>query len=209
MKKIHAEQFNAKQVFAMKVKQRAASYITQRKKYTYQDYLDLPDDGSRYELINGELVMTPAPNTIHQTVTNNLEDSLRSFLRKNKTGKMFHAPYDVVLSKKNVLQPDILYISAERSGIITENNVAGVPDLIIEILSPGTAYYDLLEKKEIYEQFGIKEYWIVDPKKQRIDIYRNVEQRFELNQRIESAGIAKSLVIKGFEVSLENIFSLE
>jgi Uma2 family endonuclease len=193
----------------MKVKERAASYITQKKKYTYQDYFDLPDDGKRYELINGELVMTPAPNTIHQTVTNNLEDSLRSFLRKNKTGKMFHAPYDVVLSKKNVVQPDILYISNERSGIINENNVVGTPDLIIEILSPGTAYYDLLEKKEIYEQFGVEEYWIVDPKKLRIDVYQNIEQRFELNQRVESEGIAKSVVIKGFEVKIENIFSLE
>ncbi|MCU0643579.1 MAG: Uma2 family endonuclease [bacterium] len=193
----------------MKIKEPAASYVIHRKKYTYQDYLDLPDDGNRYELINGELVMTPAPNTIHQTVTNNFEDSLRSFLRKNKMGKMFHAPYDVVLSKKNVVQPDILYVSAERSGIITESNVAGVPDLIIEILSPGTAYYDLLEKKEIYEQFGVPEYWIVDPKKLRIDVYQNVGQRFELNQRVESEGIAKSIVIKGFEVKIENIFSLE
>jgi len=193
----------------MKVKERAAIYFTPRKKYTYQDYFNLPDDGKRYELINGELVMTPAPNTMHQTVALNLEDSLRSFLRKNKTGKMFHAPYDVILSKKNVVQPDILYISAERAGIITEKNVDGPPDLIIEILSPATAYYDLLEKKEIYEQSGVKEYWIVDPKKLRIDVYRNIGQRFELNQRIESAGIAKSLVIEGFEVSLENIFSLE
>ena len=193
----------------MKVKERAAIYFTPKKKYTYQDYFNLPDDGKRYELINGELVMTPAPNTMHQNIIVKLIYEIERFLQQQKIGKLLCAPTDVRFSDTNILQPDIIFIPNGRSGIIKENMIDGPPDLIIEILSPATAYYDLLEKKEIYEQSGVKEYWIVDPKKLRIDVYRNIGQRFELNQRIESAGIAKSLVIEGFEVSLENIFSLE
>lgn len=198
-----------KQDFTMKVKEQAASYRVQRKKYTYQDYLNLPDDGKRHEVINGELIMTPAPNIFHQTVSNNLEFELNSFIKKKNVGKMFHAPTDVKLSETNVVQPDIIFVTVERSNIITENFIDGAPDLIIEILSPGTAYYDLIEKKELYERFEVKEYWIVDPKKRRVEIYQNAAQQFELNQRIELEGFAKSLVIEGFEVSLEMIFSQE
>lgn len=193
----------------MKVKERAASYITSKKKYTYQDYFNLPDDGPRYELINGELVMTPAPNTMHQNIIVKMIYEIERFLQQQKIGKLFCAPTDVKFSDSNILQPDIFFISKERSGIITEKMINGTPDVIIEILSPGTAYYDLLEKKEIYEQSGVAEYWIVDPKKLRIDVYRNVGQSFELNQRVESEGVAKSFVIKGFEANIENIFSLE
>ena len=193
----------------MKVKEPAANYLAETKKYNYDDYLNLPEDGKRYEVINGELVMSAAPNTFHQTISNNIEDELRSFIKMSKSGKMFHAPVDVLISETNVVQPDIIYISKDRSDIITENNINGTPDLIMEILSPGSAYYDLLEKKELYEQFGLKEYWIVDPKKQRVDIYLNVNQQFELNQRAESEGSVKSIMIKGFEISLESIFSLE
>lgn len=200
---------NLKQSFAMKVKEQAASYMVQRKKYTYQDYLNLLDDGKRHEVINGELIMVAAPSTFHQTVLINLVNELKNFLNKEKSGKMFCAPTDVKLSESNVVQPDIIFISQERLNIITDNNVDGVPDLIIEILSPGTAYYDLIEKKEIYERFEVKEYWIVDPNKHRVEIYNNVNQQFELNQRIDLTGVVKSLVIKGFEVTLENIFSLE
>ena len=193
----------------MKVKDQAASYMVQRKKYTYQDYLNLPNDGKRYEVINGELVMTPAPNIFHQTILINLVNELKNFLKKENVGKMLCAPTDVKLINSNVVQPDIIFISQENLNIITENNVEGAPDLIIEILSPGTAYYDLIEKKEIYERFEVKEYWIVDPRKRRVEIYKNVKQQFELIQKSELEGNVKSLVIKGFEVSLKNIFSME
>lgn len=193
----------------MKVKEQAAKYLVQTKKYTYQDYLDLPEDGKRYEVINGELIMVAAPSTFHQSVLINLVNDLKNFLNREKVGKVFCVPIDVKLSDRNVVQPDIIFVSQNNSNIITENNVEGTPDLIIEILSPGTAYHDLIEKKEIYERFDVKEYWIVDPKKQRIEIYQNINQRFELNQRIELEGTVESLVIKGFKISLESIFSME
>jgi len=150
--------------------------------------------------------MTPAPNTIHQNIIVKMVYEIERFLQQHKIGKIFCAPTDVKFSETNVLQPDIVFISRERAGIITENNIDGAPDLIIEILSPGTAYYDLIEKKEIYERFGVKEYWIVDPKKERVEIFLNVNSGFELKQKIMSKGLAKSFVMKGFEVSLAEIF---
>jgi len=197
------------QVIAMKVKEPAVSYLAKRKNYTYHDYLNLPEDGKRYEVINGELVMVEAPNTIHQNIIIKIIYEIEDFLRQQKIGKIFCSPTDIKFNDTNVVQPDILFISKERLNIITENNINGAPNLIMEILSPGTAYYDLIGKKELYEQFGVKEYWIVDPRKQRVDVYQNVKQQFELDQRIELEGIVTSVVIKGFEINYENIFSLD
>ncbi|WP_456405852.1 Uma2 family endonuclease [Caldithrix abyssi] len=103
--------------------------------------------------------------------------------------------------------PDILFIAKENQKIITEDNIKGAPDLIIEILSPSSAYYDLVEKKELYEQFGVKEYWIVDPKKQRIEVFVLKDKKFVLKQRIERQGNIVSTVIKDLQINLGTIFS--
>jgi len=192
----------------MRIKERVANYLIKPKISTYQDYLNLPDDGKRYELINGELVMVAAPFTIHQIISGNIEEEIRTFLKQTQMGIMIHSPIDVVLSETNVVQPDIIFISEANSNIIKEKNIQGTPDLVIEILSPSTAYYDIIEKKEIYETFGVKEYWIVDPKKQRIEIFELKGNYFELNQRLNSQGMANSLIMQGFEISLERIFLL-
>ena len=191
----------------MKIKERAISYKTKPQKFTYQDYIRLPDDGNRYEVINGELIMVAAPNTYHQSVSGNLEFALRSFIVNNKIGKIFDAPVDVVLSENNVVQPDILFITKENYHIITEKNISGAPDLVIEILSEGTAYRDLIDKKELYAQFGVKEYWIVDPIKQRVEVFENRNSDFELTQQLKETGKAKSKVLNGFEVNLTEIFN--
>lgn len=133
----------------MKVKETSAVYSQKRKPFTDEDYVLLPEDGQRHEVINGELIMVPVPYTIHQRVSGNIFDELRQFLKKNLKGEVFYAPVDIVLSDTNVLQPDILFISNENSDILTEKNVTGAPDLVIEIISPSTGYYDLVEKKDI------------------------------------------------------------
>ena len=190
----------------MKVKETAPAYHTQRKIFTYQDYLDLPEDGKRYEVINGDLIMVPGPNTDHQDVSGNLEFELRMVVKKHPIGKVFDAPYDVVLNENNVFQPDIIFVSNENSKIITEKNITGAPDLIIEILSPQTGYYDLTEKKEIYAEFGVKEYWIVDPKKKWIETHINDNNKFKLKQRSEKQGTLKSTLLEGFQIELSEIF---
>lgn len=113
-----------------------------------------------------------------------------------------------MINETNVFQPDILFISTENAKIITQKNVTGPPDLVIEILSPSTGYYDLTEKKDVYAEFGVKEYWIVDPKKQWIKIYANDTKKFRLEQRLEKSGILKSRVLNGFEISLQKMFDL-
>ncbi len=191
----------------MKAKERAASYKTKPQEFTYQDYFNLPNDGNRYEVINGELIMVAAPNTFHQKISWNLILAIGSFLKKKKIGQAFGAPTNVLLDEKNVVQPDILFILNEHSEIVKEKYVEGTPELMIEILSEGSAYRDLVDKKELYAKFGVKEYWIVDPMKQRVEILENKNGEFELIQQITKTGKVKSKVLKGFEVELTEIFN--
>jgi len=130
------------------------------------------------------------------------------FVKKHQIGKVYDAPYDVVLGENNVFQPDIMFVSNENSKIIKEKNITGAPDLIIEILSPATGYYDLTEKKETYAEFGVKEYWIVDPKKQWVEFYSNESKKFKSIQRLEKSRILKSHTLSRFEIRMEKIFQL-
>lgn len=190
----------------MLAREAAAVYKTKKKKFTYQDYLNLPEDGKRYEVIEGELVMVAAPNTIHQMVSANLEYEMRMFVKKHKSGILLDAPTDVYLDENNVVQPDILFISEKNKSKVTEKNISGAPDLAVEILSPSTAYHDLVAKKDVYEQFGVKEYWIVDPKRSWVEIFTLKTKKFQLHQRLEKEGVLKSKLLKGFEVSLKTLF---
>ena len=147
-----------------------APTVTEKKKYTYEDYLKTPDD-ERYELIEGELLMTPSPIPKHQRISRELEFEIIKFVKANDLGEVFYAPCDVYLDNENVVQPDILFISKERLNIIGEKNIQGAPDLAIEIISESTAYRDLVQKKKLYAKFGVKEYWIVIPGEESIEIY--------------------------------------
>ena len=190
----------------MKVKETAVKYQTTKKPFTYQDYLQLPDDGKRYEVINGELIMAPSPITIHQMINMSLSARLFNYVKENELGTILTAPLDVVLNETNVYQPDIIFISRERKEIITEKNISGAPDLVIEILSPSTAYYDLFDKKEQYEKFGVKEYWIVDPMRQWIEVYQLKEGKFNLVQKLQKQGKLRSELLKGLTIDLQEIF---
>ncbi|NIV03682.1 MAG: Uma2 family endonuclease [Calditrichae bacterium] len=134
----------------------------ENKKWTYDDYIRI-DNQNRYEVIEGELVMAPSPLTQHQRVSGKLESLLGNFVEKKKLGEVFDAPFDVIISPHNVFPPDILFLSNENLGILTGKNVQGAPDLIVEILSPGTAVYDMGVNKEVYERAGVKELWVFDP----------------------------------------------
>lgn len=131
--------------------------------HTYQDYLNTSDD-IRYELIEGELVvMEPAPTTSHQRILVNLTLLLAPFVRDNGLGEVLIASTDVYLSDTNVLQPDLLFVSAARASIITERDVHGAPDLVVEIASPSTRRRDRGIKMDLYARHGVTEYWLVDP----------------------------------------------
>src|SRR5438132_8145516 len=141
-------------------------------KFTYDDVLCFPNDGKRHEIIDGEHYVTPSPNTKHQRTSRKLTVSLGNYLEQHPVGEMFAAPFDVVFSDLDVVEPDLIYISRERAGILTEQHVRGAPDLVVEILSPGTRKADETIKRKLYERFGVAEYWVVDPELDTIKIYR-------------------------------------
>lgn len=176
-----------------------------KRKYTYDDYLKIPDD-KRYELIEGELIMTPSPVPYHQWISKNIEFELEKFVREKNLGKVFDAPCDVYLDEENVIQPDILFISKERLNIITDKNIRGAPDLVIEILSEATAYRDLVKKKRLYAKHGVKEYWIIDPEEKTVEIYSLKEGVFVITQSFTEKDVLKSPMLLGLEINLTKVF---
>lgn len=176
-----------------------------RSRKTYEDYLELPDY-PRYELLNGEFIVTPSPGTDHQGISFDLSYRIMDYLRKHKIGRAFAAPMDVVFDRWNVCQPDLLFVSNERASIITSAAIMGAPDLVMEILSPSTQYYDLTKKKELYERFGVREYWIVDTIPHSVTIFANQNGRFQ--EKVSGSGgkIAHSEVLPGFSVKVEELF---
>jgi len=177
-------------------------------KLTYDDYVLMPDDGRRHEIIDGEHYVTLSPVTKHQLVSRNLEYLLIDFLRGHPLGEIFDAPYDVVFSETDVVQPDIVYVSNDRKGIITEKNIRGVPDLVVEILSESTRKTDEITKRKLYERFGVVEYWIADPVLDTIKVYRRRETLFEriADLSLEAGDSLSTPLLPGFEVPLTRIF---
>lgn len=159
-------------------------------KFTVRDYMNLPEsEEKRYELIAGELYMVPSPNPFHQKITGNLFRILSDFVEEHDLGLVFIAPLDVVLSDEDVLQPDVIFISKEREGIIGEQNIQGAPDLVIEVLSPSTAGRDRTIKRARYLRYGVREYWIVDPQTRSIEVMKAGQTEFE-TQRVYPEGTA-------------------
>lgn len=177
-------------------------------KFTYRDYINLPEsETERHELLEGELIMVPSPNEPHQKVSRNLEFIIWEFVKQRKLGMVYDAPIDVVLSKEVVVQPDIIFISEKRKGIITKKNIKGTPDLVIEILSPGTSGKDRTIKHTLYARYGVKEYWIAGPKKENIEIYVLEKEGLKLEKKYSSPDKLHSPLLKGLEVPLLEVFS--
>ncbi len=173
--------------------------------YTYEDYLKTPDD-KKFELIEGELIMVPAPNTAHQKILVELGFALKQFIDNHNLGKVFIAPYDVVLSNNVVVQPDILFISNDREKLVDEQNLKGAPDLAIEIISSTSTYRDVVKKKKLYAQFGVKEYWIVYPEEEIIEVNALKNSSFEPYKTFEEKDTLTSPLLKKLEIGLNKIF---
>ncbi len=174
-------------------------------KLTFADYLETSDD-ERYELLNGELIETPSPKEIHQSVAGNLYLVLAKFIRERRLGKVYFSPFDVVLSDTNVVQPDILFISNERADIITPDNVQGAPDLVVEVLSPATAERDRTVKLDLYARHGVKEYWMVDPDAKTVTVLLRGEGGLGVVGIYGEGETLRSPTLTGFSFALEEIF---
>ncbi len=180
--------------------------ITNRVRLTYKEYRHFPNDSKRHELIDGDHLMAPSPIAKHQRASMNLLFALESFIRQHELGRAFAAPFDVILSEFDVVEPDILFISTERLKTLVKDWVRGAPDLVVEILSPSTEEIDRTLKMKLYEKFGVREYWIVDPETASIEVYALRKNVYKLFSRARRGQRAKSEVLAGFVCDTESIF---
>lgn len=175
--------------------------------YTYDELVaELPESNQPCELWDGELIMSPTPSFFHQEVAFHLQRALHDWVAAYQLGKVAGAPIDMVLSPHRVTQPDVVFIANERLGII-ERVIKGPADFVAEIISLGGRNRDRIEKRDLYEQYDIKEYWIVDPEPRTVDVLFLVNGRYELAMRAGAGQTAASRLLPGFEVRTDALFS--
>ncbi len=176
-------------------------------KWTYDDWARLPDDGTRYEVINGELYMTPSPSVSHQSASAHLFTRMSTFIESRGLGIVFSAPLGVRLPNQPVpVQPDIVFVSSARKSIIGKEYIEGVPDLVVEILSPSNWMYDRQEKFRLYQTSGVPEYWIVDYRAKTVEVFVLEEGEFTLIGKWGVGETASSRGLSGFQVAVADIF---
>jgi Uma2 family endonuclease len=178
-------------------------------KLTYDDFVLFPDDGKRHELIDGEHYVTPSPNMRHQRISGDLHGFLWTYLEAHRVGQLFSAPFDVVFSHFDVVEPDLLYMSNETAArVLTPQNVRGTPDLVVEIGSPGTRKRDETIKRRLYERSGVSEYWVVDPDVDVVRVFRDEAGRFgqAVELSLESGDMLTTPLLPGFELALTRLF---
>lgn len=173
--------------------------------FNYQDYLVLPTNGKRYQILGGELFVSPTPSTKHQRVVFNLSGLLYQYLRKTRRGEAFCAPLAVILSDINVLEPDLFYVSKQKTDLITKQGIKGPPDLVVEVLSTGTEKTDRNTKSKIYSSFGVPHYWIIDPEKETVEVYRLKGKTYSLAEK-KRQGNFSSVLFPGLVFSLKELW---
>jgi Uma2 family endonuclease len=179
-------------------------------KLTYDDFLLFPDDGNRHELIDGEHYVTPSPNVSHQEILGRLYLIIGNWLLEHRVGRLFLSPLDIVFSRFDVVEPDLLYVSNDRaSEVITAQHLVGAPDLVVEIGSPSTRKRDETIKRRLYERSGVKEYWIVDPELEVVRVYRRTASGFDRPAELarEAGDVLRTELLPGLEISLDRIFA--
>jgi Uma2 family endonuclease len=179
-------------------------------KLTYDDFVLLPADGHRHELLDGEHHVTPAPGLRHQRLLRRLLVALDAAAQADGAGEVLCAPFDVVVSRHDVLEPDLLFVSAERSAVLTAANAQGAPDLVVEILSPASRRLDEILKRDLYERAGVAEYWIVDPEAEAVKVLRRSEGglfgRAHLLTR-RDGDVLTTPLLPGLLLALEAVFA--
>jgi Uma2 family endonuclease len=178
-------------------------------KLTYDDYVRFPDDGLRHELIDGEHYVTPTPIRKHQAICANLLGMIWGYLRQHPVGRVFTAPFDVILSEFDVVEPDLLFLNNERLAAITTSPwVKGAPSLVVEIGSPSTRKRDATIKRRLYERVGVDEYWIVDPELDTVDVHRLIEGRYQRTMQLslEAGDVLTTPLLPDLTLPLSTIF---
>jgi len=174
-------------------------------RFNYHDYLQLPED-KRYEILDGELLVVPAPNIRHQTIGLKLTVALYHYITQNRLGLLLAAPCDVLLSQEDVVQPDVIFISGERLRIVGDACVSGPPDLVIEILSARTRGRDLETKRKLYARYGVREYWIVDPDAKTVEVLSWTKAGYRTEALLPASGILSSPLLPDLNLDLSEVF---
>ena len=174
-------------------------------KFTIHDYMSTPE-GTRYQLLDGELIFAPSPTVKHQTLLANLYRLVYAFVSETNLGRVWFAPLDVVLSDHDVAQPDLMFVSNEGANIVTGGNVQGAPDLVVEILSPSTSGYDQGYKRALYALHGVSEYWLVDPDAETVEVLVLGEESFNSYSVLRTGETLESPLLEGLSLPLEDLF---
>jgi len=172
---------------------------------TFEDLLDTPDDGYRYEIIDGEMIVSPAPGRKHQSFSGLLFLLVATHVRSNNLGEVFFAPVDVRLHTNDIVQPDLIFIRRDRLDIYQDNPVEGPPDLVVEIISPTSVVRDAIRKARLYAASGVREYWLADPVKRTFQLFVLRDGRYEDVAPI--AGLHHSTVVDGLIIDAAALFA--
>jgi Uma2 family endonuclease len=177
---------------------------------TYHDLRAMPDDGKQYEVIDGELYVNPSPITKHQIAVVNLSYAFQQYVRTHRGARSFVAPFDVVLADDVMVQPDVFVILSERESIIGPTHVEGPPHIVVEVLSESSRRKDEIIKRQIYDRFGVDEYWVVDPEIDLVKIYRRSGKSFVRVAEIstEAGGVITTPLLPAFELPIEDVFAV-
>src|SRR5882757_1970524 len=179
------------------------------RRHTYDELVaEMPETNQPCELWDGELIMSPAPSFFHQEIMLRYYRQLDDWVREHKFGKVVTGPVDMVLSPHRVTQPDVAYISRSRLSIVRKT-INGPVDLAAEIISLGNRNRDRIEKRDLYEQYGVREYWLVDPEAQTVEVLYLENGRYQLFMRCTPGETAASKLLAGFEVSVTALFLSE
>jgi Uma2 family endonuclease len=177
---------------------------------TYDDFVRIPDDGKRHEIIDGVHFVTPSPNLRHQDLVLRLGVALANCLDAHpERGRVFVAPFDVVFSFHDVVEPDVIFVAPDQLNILTDQNIQGTPALVVEILSPSTRKRDLQPKRQLYERSGVREYWLVDPDLDSVTIYRRAgDGSFPRVAELTKAALdtLETPLIPGSSIELSRLF---
>lgn len=173
---------------------------------TYDHYCELPNDRNRYEILDGELSVTPTPSTKHQRVWGNLYRLLANYVVANQLGTVFIAPTDVILALTTVVQPDLMFIGNDRRGIVTERAIEGAPTLVIEILSPITHRADRQTKAQLYAKYKVPHYWLIDPDQQTLEAYELAGDQYQLVVQAQNAEMFAPSLVPGLAISLADLW---
>ncbi len=185
----------------------ARPFKTRKKRLTYEDYVRLtPPNSGNYELHDGQIIFKPSPTPFHQDIAGYLYRKMADFAEDRKLGKVYIAPLDTLFDKFNTFQPDVLFISKERLDIVGKKKIEAAPDLVVEVLSDGNTRKEMLHKKHTFENYGVREYWLIDLKKETLTQYLLKEGEFE-SRHFSFEEEVNAEALPGYKVCLRNLLA--